>query len=43
MEERALTCISAELFQLCYLAGRQAPLLVSVTTVSGYKTLKNTP
>ena len=42
MEERALTCISAELFQLCYLAGGQAPLLVSVTTVSGYKTLKST-
>ena len=34
--------ISAELFQLCCLAGRQAPLLVSVTTVSGYKTLRNT-
>ena len=34
--------ISAELFQVCYLAGRQAPLLVSVTTVSGYKTLRST-
>ena len=34
--------ISAELFQLCCLAGRQAPLLVSVTTVSGCKTLKST-
>ena len=32
--------ISAEFFQLCYLADRQALLLVSVTTVSGYKTLK---
>ena len=27
--------ISAELFQLFYLTSRQAPLLVSVTTVSG--------
>ena len=27
--------INAELFQLFYLTGRQAPLLVSVTTVSG--------
>ena len=35
--------ISAELFQLFYLAGRQAPLLVSVTTVGGYKILKSTP
>ena len=34
--------ISAELFQLFHLAGRQAPLLVSVITVSGYKTLKGT-
>ena len=34
--------ISAELFQLFYLTGRQAPLLVSVTTVSGYETLKST-
>ena len=34
--------ISAELFQSFYLAGRQASLLVSVTTVSGYKTLKST-
>ena len=33
---------SAELLQLLYLTGRQAPLLVSVTTVSGYKTLKGT-
>ena len=34
--------IGAELFQLFYLAGRQAPLLVSVTTVSVYRTLKST-
>ena len=34
--------ISADLFQLCCLAGREAPLLVSVTTVSGYKTLRST-
>ena len=34
--------ISAELFQLRYLTGRQALLLVSVTTVSGYETLKST-
>ena len=34
--------ISAELFQVCCLAGRQVPLLVSVTTVSGYKTLRST-
>ena len=34
--------ISAELFQLFHLIGRQAPLLVSVTTVGGYKTLKST-
>ena len=39
MEEQAL---SAELFQLLHLIGRQAPLLVSVTTVGGYKTLKST-
>ena len=34
--------ISAELFQLFHLIGRQAPLLVSVTTVGGYKILKIT-
>ena len=34
--------IKAELFKLFHLAGRQAPLLVSVTAVSGYKTLKST-
>ena len=34
--------ISAALFQVCCLAGRQAPPLVSVTTVSGYKTLRST-
>ena len=34
--------ISAELFQLFYLTVRQAPLLVSVTTVSDYKTLRST-
>ena len=34
--------ISAELFQVCCLAGREAPLLASVTTVSGYETLRNT-
>ena len=34
--------IPAELFQVCCLGGRQVPLLVSITTVSGYKTLRST-
>ena len=34
--------ISADLLQVSCLAGKQAPLLVSVTTVSGYKTLRST-
>ena len=34
--------ISAELFHLCYLAGRQAPLLVFVTALNGCKTPKST-